>query len=108
MSLMEGLPQKTEEITFCIDRGLDRVGTDVKYLVYWHLQSVGHVKRSEIVAKPEEFVSALKGLYRESSTVVERAIVQELNATFGLDFEPTQLAKAIVKAKEKLDYVKVV
>lgn len=102
------LSESEEQVAACVDRGLERVGPNVKYLVYWHLQNVGHVKRSEIVANPEHFARALWGLYRESSIAVERAIIQELNSTFGLDYPPTQLVAAIKDANKKCDQVKLV
>jgi len=102
------LSESEEQVEACIDRGLERVGPNVKYLVYWHLQNVGHIKRSEIVAKPENFARALWGLYRESSAAVERAIIQELNSTFGLDYPPTQLVSAITEASKKCDQIKLV
>jgi len=90
-----------EEILTCVERGLDKVGTGVKKLVFWHLQKLGHIKRNEIPRKPELFVSGLRLLYRESAASVEKAIVQELNSEFGFSFAYDQLADAIVQAKKK-------
>jgi len=108
MPLLERFPESEEQIIACVDRGLDRVGPNVKYLVYWHIQKIGQIKRSEIITCPENFVSALRGLYRESATCVEKAIVQELNASFGLNFSSTQLVGAIKEARKKIECVKVV
>lgn len=105
---MQTFSDSDEQVSECIDRGLDRVGPNVKYLVYWHLQNIGHIKRAEIPANPEKFVKALGGLYRESAAGVERGIVQELNATFGLACPPTELAKAIKEARQKTAAIKVV
>jgi hypothetical protein len=108
MSLLEKFPESEEQVTACIDRGLDRVGPNVKYLVYWHLQNIGHIKRAEITSNPENFAKALRGLYRESASGVERAIVQELNIAFGLNFQPTQLVSAMNEARKKVECVKVI
>lgn len=109
MSLIgSSFSQADEEVTACIDRGLERVGPNVKHLVYWHLQKIGHINRTDIALNPENFVSALRGLYRESAAAVERAIVQELNVTFDLDFPPGQLASAIAAARQKAENIKVV
>jgi hypothetical protein len=108
MSLLERFPESEEQILSCIDRGLDRVGPNVKYLVYWHLQKIGHIKRGELPANPENFVSALRGLYRESSIAVERAIVQEINAAFDLKYSATQLVSAINEARKKAECLKLV
>jgi hypothetical protein len=110
MSLMEKFAQSeaNEQVSSSIDRGLDRVGPNVKYLVYWHLQKIGHIKRSDITSNPENFVSALRVLYRESSAAVERAIVQELNISFGLDCSPNQLVGAINAARKKAEQIKVI
>jgi len=110
MSLIEKFPisESEEQVLSSIDRGLDRVGPNVKYLVYWHLQNIGHVKRVDIVSNPEHFLAALRGLYRESSVAVERAIVQELNASFGLNCAPTQMIAAIKEARHIGENVKIV
>jgi len=105
---MEKYSLSDEQIVACIDRGLDRVGPNVKYLVYWHLQKIGHIKRTDIVVNPEKFVSGLRGLYKESAAGVERAIVQELNLSFGLNYTPTQLVSAINEARQKAESIKVI
>ena len=108
MSLMEKSTLTDDQVMACIDRGLDRVGPNVKYLVYWHLQKIGHIKRTDIPNNPESFVAALRGLYRESAVGVERAIVQEINISFGLSFSTTEIVKAISEARQKLERVTVI
>jgi hypothetical protein len=108
MSLVERFSDSEEQITSCIDRGLDRVGPNVKYLVYWHLQKIGHIKRADIASNPEKFASGLRGLYRESASAVERAIIQELNAAFELNVPQTQLVNAIVESRQKVERAKAV
>jgi len=105
MSLVERFSDSNEQIIACIDRGLDRVGPNVKYLVYWHLQNIGHIKKADISSNPEKFASALRGLYRESAAAVERAIIQELNITFELNCPPTQIVNAIAESKHKMERV---
>jgi len=108
MSLIEKSALSDEQIMGCIDRGLDRVGPNVKHLVYWHLQKIGHIKRAEIPNNPEDFVTALRGLYRESAAGVERAIIQEINISFGLSFSATEIVKAIDAARQKIERITVI
>jgi len=105
---MEKFSDSNEQIASCIDRGLDRVGPNVKYLVYWHLQKIGHIRRPDIASNPEKFSIALRGLYRESVAAVERAIVQELNIGFGLNCSPAHLVAAIEEARHKAERVKAI
>src|SRR5271169_405367 len=105
MSVLEKSAPYDDQILACIDRGLDRVGPNVKYLVYWHLQKIGHVKRTDIPNHPENFVAGLRGLYRESAAGVEGAIVQEINISFGSDFTTTQIVKAIDEARQRMKRV---
>jgi hypothetical protein len=105
MSLREKSNPSDDQILACIDRGLDRVGPNVKYLVYWHLQKIGHLKRADIPNHSQKFVAALRGLYRESAICVERAIVQEINASFGLTFSSTEIVKAIEQARQKMECI---
>src|SRR5579872_5562963 len=108
MSLIEQSAAEADlQVIGAIDRGLDRVGPNVKYLVYWHLHNIGHVKRNEIVSNPERFLAALRGLYRESSVAVERAIIQELNISFGLKHSPTQMTAAINEARRMSEKVRI-
>jgi hypothetical protein len=85
-----------DEILVCIDRGLEKVGPNVKHLAYWHLQKISNIKRAEIPRNPDKFVAGLKSLYHESAPAVERAILSEINAAFEL--HQNQLEKAIVEA----------
>jgi hypothetical protein len=110
MSLVEHFPitEADEQVANCIDRGLERIGPNVKYLVYWHLQNIGHIKRFEIVSNPEKFSGALKRLYRESAAAVERAIVQELNASFGMSYNPDELIPAMKEAQKRSEQIRVI
>ena len=108
MSVIEKSIPCDDQIMACIDRGLDRVGPNVKNLVYWHLQKIGHIKRADIPNDPENFVAALRGLYRESAAGVERAIVQEINISFELVFSTTEIVKAIDGARQKIQRVTVI
>ncbi|HYB04345.1 MAG TPA: hypothetical protein VED17_07780 [Nitrososphaerales archaeon] len=108
MPLLEKYSEADELVVGCIDRGLDRVGPHVKYLVYWHLQKIGQIKRNEIIANPEKFATGLRGLYRESAAGVERAIIQELNATFSMNCPLTQLVPAITEARKKAATIKLI
>ena len=107
---MEKYPisEAEEQVVSCIDRGLERIGPNVRYLVYWHLQNIGHIKRTEIALNPEHFAAAIRGLYRESAPAVERAIIQELNLGFGLNYYPNQLIDAINDARQKSEQMKVI
>lgn len=110
MSLVERYPisEAEEQVASCIDRGLERIGPNVKYLVYWHLQNIGRIKRAEIISNPEKFAAALRRLYRESDVAVERAIVQELNASFGMSYSPSEMVLAMNEARKKSERTSVI
>ena len=108
MPLLEKYSEADEIVLGCIDRGLDRVGPKVKYLVYWHLQKIGRIKRNDILPHPEKFESGLRGLYRESAAGVERAIIQELNATLSMNCLLTDLVGAINAARKKAETIKLI
>jgi hypothetical protein len=88
-----------DEILTCIDKGLEKVGPNVKHLVYWHLQKISLIRRADIPRNPDKFVAGLKSLYHESAPAVERAILSEINTAFEL--HQNQLNKAIVDARQK-------
>jgi hypothetical protein len=108
MPLLEKHSEADEIVLDCIDRGLDRVGPKVKYLVYWHLQMIGRIKRNDILDHPEKFETGLRGLYRESSPAVERAIIQELNATLSMNCPLNQLITTINEARNKASTIKLI
>jgi hypothetical protein len=71
-------------------------------MVYWHLQRMGHVNRTEITQNPRMFVQGLRAVYRGSSTGVESAILQQISKKFGLNCPlGSDLASAILEAKSK-------
>ena len=101
MSLTQTHRASDEELLGCIDRGLEKVGPNVKHLVFWHLEKISHVRRADIPDNPEKFLEGLRGLYRASAPAVERAILQEINSSFELHFSQAQLSKAIIEARQK-------
>jgi hypothetical protein len=102
MSLTQTHRASDEELLACIDRGLGKVGPNVKHLVFWHLQKISHIRREEIPENPEKFLEGLRSMYRESAPAVERAILQEINSTFELHYAQTELSKAITEARQKV------
>lgn len=91
-----------QEILACVDRGLESVGCHTKNVVYWHLERIGHIKKFEIVDKPIKFVQGLRNLYRESSSGVENAILQQINRRFNLNYSiGADLVAAIFQARIK-------
>jgi hypothetical protein len=101
MSLTQTNRASDEELLACIDRGLDKVGPNVKHLVFWHLDRVSHIRRADIPENPEKFLEGLRSLYRASAPAVERAILQEINSNFELHYSQNQLGKAMSEARLK-------
>jgi len=101
MSLTQTHKSSDEELLACIDRGLEKVGPNVRHLVFWHLQKVSHIRRNDIPENPEKFLQGLRSLYHESSPAVEQAILQEINSTFETHFAQADFIKAISEARQK-------
>jgi hypothetical protein len=101
MSLTQTHRGSDEELLNCIDRGLEKVGPNVRHLVFWHLQKIGRVQRKEILDNPEKFVQGLSSLYHESAPAVERAILLEINTAFESHYSLDEFSKAIIEARQK-------
>jgi hypothetical protein len=101
MSLTQTHRASDEELLACIDRGLEKVGPNVKHLVFWHLQRISQIRRADIPENPEKFLAGLRSMYHESAPAVERAILQEINSTFEFHFGQAQLGKAMSEARLK-------
>ena len=76
-----------------IDRGLSDFGEDVKIAIYWRLENDYEMSRRDAVIKPELFASGLSKIFGVGAKVVERKIVAQIRASFGI---PTAAGEDLV------------
>ena len=76
-----------------IDRGLSVFGEDVKIAIYWILENEYKMRRRDSVIKPELFASSLRKVFGVGTKVVERKIVEQIRASFGI---PTAAGEDLV------------
>ena len=70
-----------------VDEGLLALGESVRHAIYWHLEKRGSIRRDEVPDRPEDFVSALEGLFGAGAKILERAMVKHLYSKLGLTFK---------------------
>ena len=70
-------------------------------VLYYHLEKMG-VKRGEIADKPVEFSNALRSIFGQASTILERQIITTVVARTGLDpGKKITLAEALQRIKNE-------
>ena len=77
------------DILKCVDNGLNKFGASIKQSVYWQLQNKYKIEAKDIPSSPQQFSEALEKILGYGGAVmVERAIVDELIAKFGIKSLP--------------------
>jgi hypothetical protein len=67
----------------CVDRALDKFGSNTKQATYWTLMTKEGISSERIVANPEALSRILAEIFGvDGSKIVEKAIVKEIKKTF--------------------------
>ena len=74
------------ELMECIEKGLDRFGSSIKYSVMWRMVVLKEAPKEGITVKPEAFRAALQSIFGQSSSRIEAAIVEEITTRTGEDY----------------------
>lgn len=70
----------------CVDRALDKFGSNTKQATYWTLMTKEGISSDRIVANPEALSRILAEIFGgDGSKIVEKAIVKEIKKTFNLE-----------------------
>lgn len=77
------------------------LGVDNMAVLYVHLEKLG-VKRSEVADKPVEFSNALRTIFGQAASILERQIISTIaSRTGGTYGQKTTLAEALQKLKQE-------
>jgi hypothetical protein len=68
------------EIMECIEQGLSKFGSSIKYAVMWRMVVLGDSPREGILANPEAFVSALQSIFGNSAKFVEQEVITQIKS----------------------------
>ena len=70
----------------CIERALDKFGSNAKQATYWALMTKEGVSWENILTNPEPLKRVLSEIFgAEGSSLVERQIVEEIKKEFSLE-----------------------
>ena len=70
----------------CIERALDKFGSNAKQATYWALMTKEGVSWENVSTNPEPLMRVLEEIFgAEGSTLVERQIVKEIKTVFSLE-----------------------
>jgi hypothetical protein len=84
-SIIEQNNKKEEKISKIIDKVLRQVfGEEATHLIYKHLENNYSLKQDEIAEKIEVFAVGLEGFLRSGAYVIERKILEDIYASYGL------------------------
>jgi hypothetical protein len=77
------------------------LGVDNMAVLYVHLEKLG-VKRNEVADKPVEFSNALRTIFGQAASILERQIISSIaSRTGGVYGEKITLAEALRKLKQE-------
>jgi hypothetical protein len=80
---------------------LKDLGVDNLSVLYYHLEKLG-VKKHEIPDKPAEFSNALRVIFGQAATILERQIVSNIAIKNGGDYDKKNtLAEALRSLKKE-------
>lgn len=71
-----------------ISKGLDSIGPNVEEVFYTEMMISHNLTRNEILDRPEEFTEAMSKFFRVGTSLVDRAIGQEIVKNFGIPVSP--------------------
>ncbi|MGI0091941.1 MAG: hypothetical protein ACREBS_09545 [Nitrososphaerales archaeon] len=86
------------EIMECIKKGLFRFGDSVPQVILYNLKWMSGLGQEDIPDKPEEFEKCLERIFGQGSSFVKKAMIDEINAKFGLTQDCKSLKEAFVTA----------
>jgi hypothetical protein len=70
----------------CVDRALDKFGSNTKQATYWTLMTKEGISSDRIVFNPEALSRILEEIFgQDGSKIVEKAIIKEIKQVFGLE-----------------------
>jgi hypothetical protein len=70
----------------CVDRALDKFGSNTKQATYWALMTKEGLSSDRIVSNPEALSRILQDIFGvDGSRIVEKAIVKEIKKAFDLE-----------------------
>jgi len=70
----------------CVDRALDKFGSNTKQATYWALMTKEGISSDSIVSNPEALSRILAEIFGEdSSKIVEKTIIKEIKKVFSLE-----------------------
>ncbi|HYB04134.1 MAG TPA: hypothetical protein VED17_06715 [Nitrososphaerales archaeon] len=85
-----------------ISKGLDAIGPNVEQVFYTEMMYSHNLTKNEILDRPEEFTEALSQFFRVGTSLVNRAIGQQIVKNFGLPVSPGLTFKAALELVMKL------
>lgn len=84
-----------------LEEVLKVLGVDNMAVLYVHLEKLG-VKRNEVADKPVEFSNALRTIFGQAASILERQIISTIaSRTGGTYGQKTTLAEALQKLKQE-------
>jgi hypothetical protein len=80
------LAMEMYDLLQCVDRALDKFGSNSKQATYWALMTKEGVSSDTIVSSPEALSRILAEIFgEEGSKIVEKTIIEEIKQVFSLE-----------------------
>lgn len=86
------------EMMECIEEGLNKFGSSIKYAVMWRMVVLGDSPREGILAKPEAFVSALHSIFGNSAKSIEQEVITQIKSRADPEYYDIEGLAELVRA----------
>lgn len=94
------MTNKSVEYLSVLEDVLKDLGVDNLSVLYYHLEKLG-VKKNDIPDKPAEFSNALRVIFGQAATILEKQIVSSIATKTGGNYDKKNaLAEALRSLKE--------
>ena len=79
-----------------IDESLSSLGSSAKHAIYYHLENLFNIKKSEIPFKIEEFTIAIEDIFGEGAQLLEIQMMKCLHQKVGTPFKQIPMKDELV------------
>jgi hypothetical protein len=84
--LQRNRPLNDYDLMECIEKGLGKFGSGIKYAIMWRMVVLGDSPKEGILVNPQAFVSALQSAFGYSAKIIEQEVVDEIKARADPEF----------------------
>ncbi|MGA2874274.1 MAG: hypothetical protein ABSE82_01935 [Nitrososphaerales archaeon] len=87
-----------EKFLECIDRALASLGESSRQVIYWHLNILYGIKRTDVPKNPQKFRECLESIFGSGASALEILIEMEIRSAFQIHNKAESLEQVMKEA----------